>query len=209
MAVFWVVAPCSLVEGFQRFRGPCCLHHQGDNRNVGKLPSDYTTLQPRRQPSKETILKPVTDTTLIYTWTLLLVNQVCMVVVGSSFLYNKHKNKWRGSPADKTTTDSLKFCDNGWSVTWTQCWTLVALICYLRHSCSTDTTKGGHSDFRGACNCFANVVGSNLHFRDWKYPSETNNNGVLFRMNASWSRLQICYTCYSNNVTFYLRRFDK
>jgi hypothetical protein len=28
MAVFWVVAPCSLVEVYQRFRGPCCLHHQ-------------------------------------------------------------------------------------------------------------------------------------------------------------------------------------
>jgi hypothetical protein len=30
MAVLWVVAPCSLVEIYQRFRGPCCLHHQGD-----------------------------------------------------------------------------------------------------------------------------------------------------------------------------------
>jgi hypothetical protein len=30
MAVFWVVAPCSLVEVYQRFRGVCCLHHQGD-----------------------------------------------------------------------------------------------------------------------------------------------------------------------------------
>jgi hypothetical protein len=30
MAVFWVVAPCSMVEVYQRFRGPCCLHHQGD-----------------------------------------------------------------------------------------------------------------------------------------------------------------------------------
>jgi hypothetical protein len=29
MAVIWVVAPCSLVEVYQRFRGPCCLHHQG------------------------------------------------------------------------------------------------------------------------------------------------------------------------------------
>jgi hypothetical protein len=29
MAAFWVVAPCSLVEVYQRFRGPCCLHHQG------------------------------------------------------------------------------------------------------------------------------------------------------------------------------------
>jgi hypothetical protein len=30
MAVFWVVAPCSLVEVYRRFRGACCLHHQGD-----------------------------------------------------------------------------------------------------------------------------------------------------------------------------------
>jgi hypothetical protein len=30
MAVFWVVAPCRLVEVYQHFRGPCCLHHQGD-----------------------------------------------------------------------------------------------------------------------------------------------------------------------------------
>jgi hypothetical protein len=30
MAVFWVVALCSLVEVYQRFRGPCCIHHQGD-----------------------------------------------------------------------------------------------------------------------------------------------------------------------------------
>jgi hypothetical protein len=30
MAVFWVVAPCSLVEVYQRFRGPCCLHNQGE-----------------------------------------------------------------------------------------------------------------------------------------------------------------------------------
>jgi hypothetical protein len=30
VAAFWVVATCSLVEVYQRFRGPCCLHHQGD-----------------------------------------------------------------------------------------------------------------------------------------------------------------------------------
>jgi hypothetical protein len=30
MAVFWVVAPCSLVEVYQRFRRTYCLHHQGD-----------------------------------------------------------------------------------------------------------------------------------------------------------------------------------
>jgi hypothetical protein len=46
MAVFWVVAPCSLVEVRQRFRGLYCLHHQGDDsRNVDKLRSVYTVLQ--------------------------------------------------------------------------------------------------------------------------------------------------------------------
>jgi hypothetical protein len=42
IAVFWVVAPCSLVEVYQRFRGPCCLH---------QLLPDYTALQPRIQQS--------------------------------------------------------------------------------------------------------------------------------------------------------------
>jgi hypothetical protein len=28
MAVFWDVAPCSLVEVCRRFRGTCCLHQQ-------------------------------------------------------------------------------------------------------------------------------------------------------------------------------------
>jgi hypothetical protein len=31
MDIFWVVAPCKLVDVYQRFRGPCCLHHQGDD----------------------------------------------------------------------------------------------------------------------------------------------------------------------------------
>jgi hypothetical protein len=30
MAVFWVVAVCSLVEVYRRFRGARCLHYQGD-----------------------------------------------------------------------------------------------------------------------------------------------------------------------------------
>jgi len=28
--VFWVVTPCSEVVGYQRFRGPCCIHLQGE-----------------------------------------------------------------------------------------------------------------------------------------------------------------------------------
>jgi hypothetical protein len=31
MAVFWVVVQCSLVEIYQRFRGPCCRHHQDNS----------------------------------------------------------------------------------------------------------------------------------------------------------------------------------
>jgi hypothetical protein len=31
MGVFWVVTPYSLVKVYQRFRGTCCLHHQGDD----------------------------------------------------------------------------------------------------------------------------------------------------------------------------------
>jgi hypothetical protein len=30
MAVFWVTAPCSLVEGYRTFGGACCRHNQGD-----------------------------------------------------------------------------------------------------------------------------------------------------------------------------------
>jgi hypothetical protein len=31
MAVFWVVAPCSLAEVYRSFRGACCLLHQGED----------------------------------------------------------------------------------------------------------------------------------------------------------------------------------
>jgi hypothetical protein len=30
MAVVWVVAPCTVVEVYRRFRGACYIHHQGD-----------------------------------------------------------------------------------------------------------------------------------------------------------------------------------
>jgi hypothetical protein len=30
MTVGWVVVPCSLADVYRRFRGFCCLHHQGD-----------------------------------------------------------------------------------------------------------------------------------------------------------------------------------
>jgi hypothetical protein len=48
--VFWAVTPCSVAVG-----GPCCLHLQGDLRNVGILPRLRTASQPRR-PRLETPL---------------------------------------------------------------------------------------------------------------------------------------------------------
>jgi hypothetical protein len=30
IAVFWVIAPCSLLDVYRRFRGACCRHHQGN-----------------------------------------------------------------------------------------------------------------------------------------------------------------------------------
>jgi hypothetical protein len=37
MAVFWVVAPCCLVEVYQRFRGTCSLHHQGPTQGLAVI----------------------------------------------------------------------------------------------------------------------------------------------------------------------------
>jgi hypothetical protein len=31
----WVVTPCSVLMGYQRFRGSCCLHLQGEVADVG------------------------------------------------------------------------------------------------------------------------------------------------------------------------------
>jgi hypothetical protein len=42
VAVFWVVASCSLVEVYQRFRGPCCLHHQGDDSTTTHKTAIFT-----------------------------------------------------------------------------------------------------------------------------------------------------------------------
>jgi hypothetical protein len=66
------VAPCTLVKGYWRFRGTCCLHHHRpddggskDLWNVGKLLPDYTVLQPRRQQS---LTKLVSFTQVFLSW---------------------------------------------------------------------------------------------------------------------------------------------
>jgi hypothetical protein len=58
MAVFWVLAPCCLVEICRHCRGAWCLHflrrpNDGGNKylwNIGKLLTDYMRLKYRRQP---------------------------------------------------------------------------------------------------------------------------------------------------------------
>jgi hypothetical protein len=41
------VVPCSLVEVYQRFRGACCLHHQGN---------EYTTMMMEAVSTSETLV---------------------------------------------------------------------------------------------------------------------------------------------------------
>jgi hypothetical protein len=54
MAVFRVVAPCSLVEVYQRFRGPCCLHHQDND------PTYWITTPSRNQQITDTDINQLT-----------------------------------------------------------------------------------------------------------------------------------------------------
>jgi hypothetical protein len=59
MAVFSVVAPCSLVEVYRYFRGAYCLHHEGDSNSkavsISKTPENlYNTT--RRNNSEDSHL---------------------------------------------------------------------------------------------------------------------------------------------------------
>jgi hypothetical protein len=58
MAVSWVVTPCSLVEVYQRFRGPCCLYHRGDDDDGGSMEAARTseTLTMEAAKTSETLV---------------------------------------------------------------------------------------------------------------------------------------------------------
>jgi hypothetical protein len=43
-AIFWVVAPCSLVKIYRRFRNACCLHHQKNPEDGYLLKNDFSTV---------------------------------------------------------------------------------------------------------------------------------------------------------------------
>jgi hypothetical protein len=49
IAVFWVVAPCSLVEVYQRFRGPCRHHPQGERQPTRSYNPEDSNLHTHRR----------------------------------------------------------------------------------------------------------------------------------------------------------------
>jgi hypothetical protein len=49
IAVFWVVAPCSLVEVYRRFTGACCIHHQGDHKTTRRNNPEDSDLNTTKQ----------------------------------------------------------------------------------------------------------------------------------------------------------------
>jgi hypothetical protein len=46
---FWVVTPCSVVVGCQRFGGPCCFHLQGEENGARKKGIDLVMEYKRGQ----------------------------------------------------------------------------------------------------------------------------------------------------------------
>jgi hypothetical protein len=86
MAVFWVVASCSLVGVYRHFRSSCCLHHHPDGGskhlfNVSKLLPDCMAQQPRRQSSSCFI---VLDTILINETKILLHRSLVLIFMAYS-----------------------------------------------------------------------------------------------------------------------------
>jgi len=67
-----VVMPCSVVVGYQRFTGPCCLCLWGDDRgsmvlqNVGILHHYYMATQPRRPHFESSLGEPHPQLTIVH-----------------------------------------------------------------------------------------------------------------------------------------------
>jgi hypothetical protein len=62
--IFCVVTSCIIVVGYQRFRGPCCLHFSMNLWNFGILPQHYTASQPRRWMQHGSLKRWYSTTTL-------------------------------------------------------------------------------------------------------------------------------------------------
>jgi hypothetical protein len=53
MADFWVVAPCSLVEVYRRFRGDCCIRYQDDEEALSTSETSVNFYQSTRRNNAE------------------------------------------------------------------------------------------------------------------------------------------------------------
>jgi hypothetical protein len=137
MAVFWVVAPCSLPEVCQRFRGPS---PSSGLWNAGKLLSVYTALQPRRQPSS---YSPPWEPQIVQVQVLVQECFSSSVLIGGLF--------------DSYEDDRLiVWCFWRWSV---DCMMLMKMIGWLYDSyeddlewwvpVATDMARGSHFVFQG------------------------------------------------------------
>jgi hypothetical protein len=117
MAVFWVVAPRRLVEVYRRFRGACCLHHQGgtyrpDNGGTSSTSKtsvnfqpDYTALQPRRQPSSysppwepEILLNQKTCPRLIANQVCSVASRCVMILISHFYALTVHSSNYMFRP---------------------------------------------------------------------------------------------------------------
>jgi hypothetical protein len=84
--VFWVLTPCVVMVGYQRFRGPCCLHLQGQeilasyhNTTWRHNPEDHVlkkNLCPCRESNPDlsarslvTVLNELSESTYVHTHT--------------------------------------------------------------------------------------------------------------------------------------------
>jgi hypothetical protein len=114
MAVFWFVAPCSLVEVYQRFRGPWVTYRPDDGGskdlwNVGKLLPDHMALQPRRQPSPLILKFTYSDTPLHFLQATTASIMTCCLKLMEIFcnwinvkIDRGHSPVWRSAPLSGT-----------------------------------------------------------------------------------------------------------
>jgi hypothetical protein len=91
--LFWDVAPCSLVQVYQRFRGAYCLHHQG---YITPRLSDYRTQYPTRQSYCNVFVGSIHDGTLLllhskFNTQLLITNNSALNTTGATnFFKSQH-----------------------------------------------------------------------------------------------------------------------
>jgi hypothetical protein len=89
IAVFWVIALCSVVNVYRRFRGACCLW------NVGKLLPDYMAQHPRRQPSAvNTLFSPHNYLVFFESKTVIQLTKKCTLLCNPKIHYRQLSLSW-------------------------------------------------------------------------------------------------------------------